>query len=367
MHQYKKPYLPKASTGTGSKTTCPECGQKKTFRLYFDGNSGKPINSKVGICDRLIKCGYHYPPKQYFQEHPEKTERKNDNQHRQPLTKYHNSPKPSEPHDTIPFSYVEKSASYQSNFVRFLCEIMTEEQIRWIGDEYALGATKNKEVIFWQIDTKGKVRTGKIMQYNPETGKRIKHQTGAINWVHNELKKSKELPEDYNLKQCFFGEHLLKIYPDKTIGIVESEKSACIASVLFPDLVWLSAGNIHGISVEKCKILKGGNVILFPDLKANEIWSAKAVEISKHCKCNIKVSFLLEEIATDTEKDKGLDIADYLIETLKNKKYKSLQPNPTPVPQPTHQNKYSQTLNKFIETNPNIELLIEKLSLEEVS
>lgn len=366
MLKYKQPYL-QPYKGIGTRHSCPACEAKNSFTLYLNGDTHEPINNKVGKCNREIKCGYHYPPKQYFQEHPEKTERKNDNQHHQPLTKHQSPPKPSEPHGTIPFSMVEKSASYQSNFVRFLCEIMTEEQIRWIGNEYALGATKNKEVIFWQIDTNGKVRTGKIMQYNPETGKRIKHQTGAINWVHNKLKNTKELPEDYNLSQCFFGEHLLKIYPDKTIGIVESEKSACIASVLFPNLVWLSAGNIHGISVEKCKILNGRNVILFPDLKANEIWSAKAVEISKQCKCNIKVSFLLEEIATDTEKDKGLDIADYLIETLKNKKNENLQPNPTPVPQPTHQNKYSQTLNKFIETNLNIELLIEKLSLEEVS
>lgn len=367
MHQYKKPYLPKASTGTGSKTTCPECGQKKTFRLYFDGNSGKPINSKVGICDRLIKCGYHYPPKQYFQEHPEMNEKNNYIQNNTPAIKHLNPPIQSKPPSTIPFSMVEKSASYQSNFVRFLCEIMTEEQIRWIGNEYALGATKNKEVIFWQIDTNGKVRTGKIMQYNPETGKRIKHQTGAINWVHNKLKNTKELPEDYNLSQCFFGEHLLKIYPDKTIGIVESEKSACIASVLFPDLVWLSAGNIHGISVEKCQILKGRNVILFPDLKAHNIWSAKAEEIKKLLGINVKVSNLLENIATNQEKEKGLDIADYLIETLKNKKNKNQQPNPTPVQQPIPLNKYSQTLSNIISINPAVELLIEKLSLEEVS
>jgi hypothetical protein len=53
------------------------------------------------------------------------------------------------------------------------------------GENYALGATKSKEVIFCQIDVIGKVRSGKIMQYNPTTGKRIKHQSGAIDWFLN--------------------------------------------------------------------------------------------------------------------------------------------------------------------------------------
>jgi len=100
----------------------------------------------------------------------------------------------------VPFHFVQKSASYQSNFVRFLCEILSDEQIHSIGENYALGATKNQEVIFWQIDIHGKVRTGKIMQYNPETGKRIKHESGAIDWIHSKLKKSGTLPEDYNLQ-----------------------------------------------------------------------------------------------------------------------------------------------------------------------
>ena len=72
------------------------------------------------------------------------------------------------------------------------------------------------------------------MQYNPTTGKRIKHQSGAIDWVYNKLKKSGMLPENFNLQQCFFGEHLLTLYPDKTVAIVESEKSALIAVEFSP-------------------------------------------------------------------------------------------------------------------------------------
>jgi hypothetical protein len=255
----------------------------------------------------------------------------------------------------LPFSYIERSASYRSNLVRFLCEILTEEQINSIGENYALGATKNKEVIFWQIDINGKVRTGKIMQYNPETGRRLKHESGAIDWVHNKLKKSGTLPEDFNLQQCFFGEHLLKLYLDKPVAIVESEKSSLIASAVFPDLIWLAAGNLNGLSLEKCQVLKGRNVTLFPDLGAFEKWSDKAWIIEKECNCKINISTLLEDIATPEAKVNGFDIADYLIEELKNK-----------TNQIQIHSRFSPILESMIEKNNALLVLINGLDLQEV-
>lgn len=105
---------------------------------------------------------------------------------------------------TIPFSFVQNSASYKSNFVRFLCEILTVDQMTAIGENYALGATKTNEVICWQIDMNGKVRTGKIMQYNPITGRRLKHESGAIDWVHNKLKKNKSPSRRFQPPTVFF-------------------------------------------------------------------------------------------------------------------------------------------------------------------
>jgi hypothetical protein len=43
------------------------------------------------------------------------------------------------------------------------------------------------------------------MLYNANTGKRIKEPFNHATWVHSVLK----LPE-FNLQQCFFGEHLLQ-------------------------------------------------------------------------------------------------------------------------------------------------------------
>lgn len=320
---YAQPYLQKYK-GQSTRHTCPQCGAKQSFTLYLDGNTHQPINQKVGKCNRESKCGYHYTPKQYFMDNPQPPSppigggRVGSN-----LLHYTNvvqgiSPSPLGRSvvgsiGTIPFSYVERSKSSNSNFVRFLFEILTDSQIQSIVEKYALGATKKEEVIYWQIDTKQQVRTGKIMQYDRLTGKRIKHESGAIDWVHNKLKKSGTLPEDYNLQQCFFGEHLLALQPEAIVCIVESEKSAVISAAVFPEIIWLAAGNINGLSVDKCQILKGRTVILYPDLNAFTKWTDKAKEIQKQCDCIISISDLLEKEATPYAKAQGLDIADFII------------------------------------------------------
>ena len=364
---YAPPYLQKYK-GISTRHTCPQCGKKQSFTLYFDGNTHQPINNKVGKCNRESKCGYHYTPKQFFIDNPmsqsSSMSYKNTHQLQIPY-----APSPLERAGvrslspplgggrvgSVPFSYVERSASYQSNFVRFLCEILTDSQIKSIVENYALGATKNKEVIFWQIDINGKVRTGKIMQYDPLTGKRIKHESGAIDWVHNKLKKSGTLPEDYNLQQCFFGEHLLALHPEAIVCIVESEKSALISAAIFPEQVWLATGGIGNLSIEKCQVLKNRNVILYPDLNGYNKWLDKAIEIKKQCGCNISVSTLLENIVPPEAKAQGLDVADYMIAQLSSKTSYS-----------ENKNQFSEVLNDFIARNKAIKILVDRLQLSEI-
>ena len=364
---YLQPYK-----GKDTRHTCPSCGQKQSFTLYLYSNTNNPIHRTVGKCNRESKCGYHYTPKQYFMDNPSSRTDAACHVSKQPpisenlMGSVARLLKPplagglegsGSGFGTIPFSFVEKSASYRSNFVRFLCEILTDEQINSIGENYALGATKNKEVIFWQIDIHGKVRTGKIMQYNPETGRRLKHESGAIDWVHNKLKKFGTLPEEYNLQQCFFGEHLLKLYPDKPVAIVESEKSALIASAVFPDLIWLAAGNLNGLSLEKCQVLKGRNVTLFPDLGGYEKWSDKARIIEKECDYKITISTLLENIASESQRSDGLDIADFMIEQLRKIDIEL---------EPVMESYFSPELQSMIERNTALLIIIDRLKLEEI-
>ncbi|WP_294081635.1 DUF6371 domain-containing protein [Proteiniphilum sp. UBA5384] len=376
MSIYKRPYL-QPYKGKSTRHTCPTCKTKYAFTLYLNGNTGQPIHPTVGICNREIKCGYHYTPRQYFDEHPEckNTQSKTQisNNHSQqtsapsganPLNEFAHpggtphleTTNPGSPHtesslsgfsqcrsphpgfpkpkhhpvlfppnypqinpvefDLIPNYLVEKSVSCNSHFVCFLQQHFSEEQINEAINQYSLGATKNNEVIFWQIDINGKVRTGKIMQYNPETGRRIKNISGAINWVHNKLKKTDPTFADFKLTQCYFGEHLLRLHPCKPVAIVEAEKTAIIASMLFGNYIWLAAGNLNGITAEKSTVLRDRNIVLFPDAGCFEKWNKKKEEIRNEIFCQINISYLVETHATPQQSHDGYDIADYILDQL---------------------------------------------------
>jgi hypothetical protein len=120
------------------------------------------------------------------------------------------------------------------------------------------------------------------------------------------------LPDDetqWSLQQCLFGLHLIADNPGKPIAIVESEKTAIIASEYLPDFIWLATGTINGLNVDKLKPLKGRKVVLFPDKgKAFTEWT----NFTKGYQRSIKVSDLLERKAPG-EHD-GYDIADYLVQ-----------------------------------------------------
>lgn len=261
----------------------------------------------------------------------------------------------------IPFSYVERSASYNSSFVQFLCGLFDRSSlesptIERLMQDYALGATKDGSVIYWQIDTKGRVRTGKVMKYNPETGHRIK-DAGGINWIHSIMKKQNLLPEDYNLVQCLFGEHLLKMYPNKVVALVESEKSALIASDVYPDYVWLATGGKSQLSIDKLKVLKGRTVIMFPDVDGFEYWTEKAKEVEA-IGCKVIVSDLLEKNANDEDKANKIDIADWLIRYLSNGAITEVH---------NELSEAERILQSMIEANPALQTLIDTFHLELVA
>lgn len=309
MPVYKKPYL-QPYKGKSTRHTCPACKAVQSFTLYLDGNTGQPIHPTVGKCNHENKCGYHYTPRQYFNDHPEKKKEQTQKQPASQQPKKHppqqfkiqnpmqsaestTNKKPSTEISHIPYAYIKRSASYNSNFVRFLCNYFPKDKIKKAVEDYALGATKNKEVIFWQIDIDGKIRTGKIMQYNPKTGKRVKNNAGAINWVHNKLKKTNPTYADFNLRQCYFGEHLLRLYPDKPLAVVEAEKTAVITSIVIPQCNWLAAGNLNGLNIEKSKVFENRDIVLYPDAGCYEKWSRKMFEIKKQIPCQIAISELI--------------------------------------------------------------------------
>ncbi len=285
---------------------CPNCHRNKKFVRYIDTKTGEQIAHNVGRCERIDSCGYHYTPKQYFQDNNVSY---NTTQMKSATMKktFKSRPKPV---SYIPIDVFKESLKNygENNFVKFLMDLFGVDVSTQLITQYFIASSDhwNGATTFWQIDINGNIRTGKIMLYNPSTGKRVKEPFNHITWVHTIIKQP-----DYELKQCFFGEHLLKSELLKQVAIVESEKTAIIASVYLPEFIWLAAGSKEGLTFEKCKILKGRTVCLFPDLNGFELWDTKKKEISAFAR--VTISDLLERKATKAERNQGLDLADYLI------------------------------------------------------
>ena len=55
---------------TGCKVTCPKCGMKSCFTRYVDEKAQVLFPDNVGRCDHINSCGYHYTPKECFQDNP---------------------------------------------------------------------------------------------------------------------------------------------------------------------------------------------------------------------------------------------------------------------------------------------------------
>ncbi|MDR3236524.1 MAG: DUF6371 domain-containing protein [Prevotellaceae bacterium] len=282
------------------KAVCPECG-RKTFVLYIDSATGEPLHSTVGKCDRSDNCGHHYSPKQYFQDNhiPFDTVR-NSTPYRKP------NPKPQPVPSYIDADIFKKSLQgYENNtLVQYLYGIVGDEATRQTVERYYIGTAKNGGTIFWQIDGCGKIRTGKAIQY-AEDGHRRKDVMPPVSWVHTILK----LP-DFSLMQCFFGEHLLRD-ATKMVAIVESEKTAIIASVYLPQFIWLACGGSEGLNIDKCRCLKGRDVVLYPDCGMFDKWNNKAEVLRTICK-SVSVSNLIETAASEAERKAGFDLSDYL-------------------------------------------------------
>lgn len=139
---------------------------------------------------------------------------------------------------------------YDNNhFVRFLNSLFPEPTVLNVLKRYHVGTANLWEgaVVFWQVDVDGKVHDGKIMLYDVATS----HRADRVSWAHSAMKM-----KDFVLEQCFFGEYLL-VDKHKPIAIVESEKTAIIASLFMDDFIWLASGGKDGCFNRRKHVLKG--------------------------------------------------------------------------------------------------------------
>lgn len=291
------------------KHICPSCG-KKTFVLYIDQQTGDYLPERFGRCDREEKCGHW--------ERPNKEEA-----FLQAQKAYRPKPRPIPPPLFVETSHFKASLKGygQNNFFQFLAMKFGEAKARELADLYKIGTSSSRwegATVFWYIDKEGKIRRGSVMLYNGATGKRIKDPTtgrAMITSYHALTGQAERKPED-----CLFGEHLLKKHPSQTVALVESEKTAIVASAFYPDFLWMAVGGKAYLNERRCRPLKGRKVVLFPDLSpadskspAFQDWKGKAGKLADIVKAEFYVSDLLEKNASETARAEGCDLADYLL------------------------------------------------------
>lgn len=290
-------------------------------------------------------------------------------------------PKPCKPHApaprlpmlVLPTSFAKSRQQLDrdnlANFIKHL-PWNTEQRARInkTFNNYLLGHTRNKGeyTIFWEIDEKGQVRTGKMMMYK-EDGHRDKECEYGKSWVDYRLKKAHAQdpdgfeqaygfnPNNFERVRTLFGMHLIDFYPKATINIVESEKTALICAIYFGDTednLWLATGGKECLKPDVLAPLfeRKRSICLYPDYDGIDSWQ-KDAEGFGYDYIKVHKAFVLRNwIEADGPK---ADIADILVRILQETK-------------PAKELRAAQTIAEMVQKNPAVQMLIDKLHLEPI-
>jgi hypothetical protein len=194
------------------------------------------------------------------------------------------------------------------NFSKYLEDFFTRKQIFDAEQKLMVFSTNDfyqKSICYPYINQKKEITGIKVMAYS-ETGnrRRNKEGSGIVNWMHA-IHNIENWTNDF----CLFGLHQISERNEKSVHIVESEKTAFIMTIVKPEFIWMASGGLTMFNRDKLEPLKNLKIILHPDRgKAFTIWNQYANEWKEF---KIIVSRITEdnpEIA-----DKG-DLADYYLQ-----------------------------------------------------
>jgi len=223
---------------------------------------------------------------------------------------------------------------------------------------YAVGHGNGGHTIFWQIDDQARVRSGKMMLYKTD-GHRDKETRHNFDWIHSSLSRAGRFdlfdPEKSQFRSCLFGLHLVNTkVGNKTVNLVESEKSAIIMAIAngFGNGFWMATGGKQFLRRESIDILKayGFKVIIHPDKDAVEDWRAKLrslgfVENKDYLISNFYTDIYWREI--DGPK---ADCADIIVRMMEGSKRAAVM----------------ESLTDVIRRHPTVRTLIDRLDLEPI-
>ena len=180
----------------------------------------------------------------------------------------------------------------------------TPEQMHRAAERFKLGRSKSGKTIYWMIDDLGIVRDGRI----------------GDSWVSTMLKARYPCAAPYlHIEHCLFGLHQVSLTDtDKSIGIVESERTAVILSEVYPDLIWMAYSYGVNFTVNQLETLQGHKITLYPRTDDTTECYLSFLELADQARrlypLDISVCSFLEDHATPDQKRRKIDILDFLFE-----------------------------------------------------
>lgn len=279
------------------KAVCPSCHRRR-FVLYLDGDN-KPLDAAVGRCDRQDNCGYHMSPSMFFRKNRE-TEGGGVTHSAGGFSNNSLSvpPRPDYIDDSIVRStlrHYDRNCLVGWLWSRF-SHLMSREAFDEVLQDYRVGTSSlwGGATVWWQIDSQGRARTGKVMAYDPSTGKRVKEPHSLMTWVHTLLK---DRYPGFRMRQAYFGQHRIAMLPDATVWMAESEKAALIIALVlraggeYEHFVPVACGGCSGLDISyeaqndpynRIRSLYGRRVTLLPDQGQYANWAAKTEALEQY-------------------------------------------------------------------------------------
>lgn len=333
-----------------AKFTCPECGQKRFVR-YFDIESQDYLPEEYGRCDR--SGHYHLNP--YTNGYAKSFEKPHSKTYK--TRSYYASVKSVQEHPQVfvPLEVLKETLkdhrhnNFFNNLKKNVPYPFPAFDIERLIELYLVGTinpTKRRDqklkgaVTFPYFEQIEEIQAIQIVQYDmrnhrkdinwidtyicPKTGfvtsvdyPAVQSKIPTIEWIESRRHQKKV--------NCFFGAHLVKMFPHNPIVLVEGPKSALIGMLYFgfpddhPDNpIWLATGSKDTFTLDRSRILSKRSVLIFPDLSPDsntyKNWVIKSSDFqNKLPLSSFTVSSFFEENSTFKEKNDALDIADYLI------------------------------------------------------
>lgn len=293
----------------GGKEICPKCG-RKSFVPYIYIWSNQVLDPSCGRCDHEQSCGYHLTPAEFLRENPS-------------VKKESFSPMSKVEPTIITFcSLAEwqgrqaREKSMESEFAQGLLNFFDTEKVAEAIRLYEVQAIGiGRQTAFPCISAEGKVTDVMVLGYKPDL-----HRNHICFHYYGEQQEKEKLkttyPNGYAYSPCLFGEHLLIFDTEKNVGIVESQKTAVICSIVFPQMLWLATCGCGNFSLSKCRPLKGRRIFVYPDKGSEDKWG-KIVENLQRYGYNATLRPLTEEMQ---DCPPNTDIADLIIENVKKNK-----------------------------------------------